>query len=196
MTDSFLRQRRNLFVTNTIFLLCYYAEVQISKLSIAGIRFESFDNAKAIYYFLWVAWAYFLYRYFVYFIEDERETFSKIWIRELETRVTRKLKSIAFSACEDLNVRSGFSYYHMKRNNWTLKFQAYDTDEDGEDRILNLDHKIKRTDVFVAELMSILYFSFFTPVLTNYVLGAAVSLFVFYQCGLSAWEGGLFQLFT
>ena len=72
MTVSFLRQRRNLYISTGILFFLFLTKVNVSKLTVAGISFESFDNpAFSISFFGF----YFLYRFTVYFIEDEKESF-------------------------------------------------------------------------------------------------------------------------
>ena len=54
VTVSFLRQRRNLYISTGILFFLFLTKVNVSKLTVAGISFESFDNPGVFYLFLWV----------------------------------------------------------------------------------------------------------------------------------------------
>ncbi|MFD2312017.1 hypothetical protein ACFSKX_16440 [Microbulbifer halophilus] len=181
---------------NLAFLFCYYAEVNISKLTFAGMSFSNFGNASAIYYFLWVIWAYFLYRFFVFFIEDERDTFVKIWQREFNSRGSKKIFKILSNEESDLNQGCGYDYYLAKKNNWSLNFQVYVSDGNDPPRVENKSRQFKRSEIFSSEIASFVYFSLLTPVLTNYLLPVLLSLFVIIVCGFGQWDGALLQVFT
>jgi len=198
MTDSFLRQRRNLFIINGILIFACLAKVKISKLTFAGISFSGFGNAAVIYSFLWIILGYFLYRFVVFFLEEEKDKFSNFWVREMSTNVDKKLKTIASKKGDKLNDGSGFSYYHTKENNWLLHYQIYVEGDYGEgsEVVENIKLPILRSQIFFAQLLSILRFCALSPALTNYILPLALSSYVIYTAGFTEWEGSLVAIFT
>ena len=199
MTDDFLRQRRNLFILNGILLFSFYAKVEISKLTLVGISFNSFGNANVIYNFLWIVWGYFIYRFSVYFLENEVDSFLKFWNRELELKASSKLYKIAVSNTSQLNKACGFSYESMKKSNWNLHYQAYPDEGESEDyarQVENIVLPIKRYQIIVSEITGIIRFTLLTPAITNYILPVLLSGYVLVIAGLSGWEGSILAFFT
>ena len=199
MTDDFLRQRRNLFILNGILIFSYLAKVEISKLTFVGISFSSFGNANVIYDFLWIVWGYFLYRFTVYFMENEKDKFLTLWRRELENKVNLRLYEIAKLRNSELNDACGFSYQSMKKSDWNLHYQAYYNGDESVDftkQIENVVLPIKRREIIVSEISGLIRFVFVTPAVTNYILPLIISFYVFFVAGLSNWEGALIKYFT
>lgn len=199
MTDDFLRQRRNLFILNGILLFSYLAKVEVSKLTFVGISFSGFGNANVIYDFLWIVWGYFLYRFTVYFMENEIDKFLTFWRRELEIKVNPKLYEIAKLRNSELNDACGFSYQSMKSSDWNLHYQAYSNGDESVDftkKVENVVLPIKRRKIIVSEISGIIRFVIVTPAVTNYILPLIISFYVFFVAGLSNWEGALIKYFT
>jgi hypothetical protein len=69
MSDSLLRQRRNLIITCALLWLLKFGGVSFTKLSLAGFDIE-FTRPHVITLSLWIAYTYFFYRYYVYFVAD------------------------------------------------------------------------------------------------------------------------------
>ncbi|MEW8238566.1 MAG: hypothetical protein AB2727_10250, partial [Candidatus Thiodiazotropha taylori] len=137
MTESFLRQRRNLFIVNGILFFCYIAQVDISKLTIAGMNFEGFGKPESVYIFLWIGLGYFFYRYSIYFIEDEWQNFKKYLSRELELTVNKRLLQIVSNKHSELNENCLHGYGFMKENGWKLHYQVY-LGEDEDRKLENI----------------------------------------------------------
>ncbi len=195
MTEDFLRQRRNLFVVNGIFLFCYYAKVDVSELSIIGMSFKGFGNPEAVYLFLWCAWAYFVYRFFIYFLEDELTKFKGYCEREMEAAVNPRILQIVSDKYCDLNENCLHSYTLMKRNNWVLNYQVY-VGADENRSIENVTTEIRRADIWISEIIGLIRFVLFTPAVTNHLLPALLSLFTIAICGFSDWSGSFYALLT
>ncbi|MEW7986486.1 MAG: hypothetical protein AB2797_14390 [Candidatus Thiodiazotropha sp.] len=191
MTESFLRQRRNLFVVNGIFLFCYFAQVDVSKLTIIGMSFEGFGNPEAIYIFLWISLGYFFYRFSIYFIEDEFGKFKGYFERELENSVNGRLLKLVTDKYPDRNENCLYSYNTMKTNGWKLHYQIY-VGKDEQRTIENIVHNINRSDIWKYEAIGIARYLLFTPAITNYILPAVMTIFVFVLCGFGEWGGALF----
>ncbi len=198
MTESFLRQRRNLFIVNGILLFAFYAKVNISKLTFAGISFSGFGNPEAIYYFLWIIFSYFFYRFSLFFIEDEMSNFNLTWTHLISSSADKKLKQMAYNhSGEGFNENSMLGYYHVKRNNWTLHYQVEDGQTNiGEVNIINMELAVSPLSLFLPQLRAVTKFCFLTSTITNYLLPAVLSFYVILVVGLSAWEGAIVKVFT
>ncbi|WP_105180317.1 hypothetical protein [Pseudoalteromonas sp. T1lg21] len=122
MSDSFLRQRRNLFIINLIVLFMMLAEVQASKITLAGASFEKFGNPKAIFFFLWASWFYFLYRFILYFIEDEWSKFKHKFKDSYHDFLNKKYRKLLIGTGRDLNFYE-FTYTQLKHNDFRCLIQ-------------------------------------------------------------------------
>ncbi|WP_022944409.1 hypothetical protein [Pseudoalteromonas ruthenica] len=198
MTESFLRQRRNLFIINGILLFAFYVKVDISKFTFAGVTFSGFGNPEAIYYFLWVILAYFFYRFSLFFIEDEMSNFTSRWVSLMDTSVNSKLREMAYNhSGGSFNENSMLGYYQLKKSNWTLRYQAEDKNgANGQYSVINMELAISPFKVLWPQFRAILKFCFLTSALTNYLLPALLTFYVVVVIGLSSWEGAIVKLFT
>lgn len=190
MTESFLRQRRNLIVVNGIFLFTYFAKVNVSKLTIIGMSFEGFGNPEVIYIFLWIILGYFYYRYHIYFRENEYEKFMLYFEIEMENAVNDKLLKIVSEKYPDRNDNYKFSYKGMKTNGWNLHCQIY-VEKDEQKTVENIVHKINRSDIWMSETIGILRFLLLSPAVTDYILPVVMTFSVFVICGFGNWGGAL-----
>lgn len=199
MTNNFLRQRRNLFITNGIFLFSFFVKVDISKLTLLGISFNGFDNPLAVYYFLWVILAYFFYRFILFFIEDEWSDFYKRWGDLMGVYTDKKLQLMARKHSGDkLDGHDMSTYYRVKNNNWKLtyheqfKSETFDPIDNAYNTVVKtIELPISRLNLLFPQLKAIFVFCLFTSALTNYLLPFILSLFVFFFIGLSSWEGSI-----
>ena len=66
MDEDFLRQRRNLMVVCCLLFLLSASGAGLEKVGLAGFEMK-FNRPAAIFLSLWLAFAYYLYRYYVYF---------------------------------------------------------------------------------------------------------------------------------
>ena len=202
MTDGFLRQRRNLLVVNVVLLLVALAEVQLETLSVAGFQFGAFQKPAVVLVFLWGVWAYFFYRYAVYFAEEGPERIVRVWEREFERCVNPRIKQIVSRHHRVPNDGCGYSYLTLRRGGLVYRGQAYAEEvSEGSDkakpRLYNFELHVPRRQIMLWELKAFLRFTLFTPVLTDYVLAFAISVVVLWICGFSkTWVGSLKVLFT
>ncbi|WP_415892462.1 hypothetical protein ACMXYN_14625 [Neptuniibacter sp. PT8_73] len=191
MTESFIRQRRNLYIVNGILLFSCLAKVQISNLTVAGINFSGFNNPQIFFVFLWIVWIYFLYRFAVYFLEDERDSFIKTWEREIQRYVNPKLHQIAEGYCSNEYLGNSGNFYSLKKNGWKLNFQEGCDHEHLGQQISNHSLHIRYSQLAVPLTLGALRFLLLTPAVTNYILPILFSFVVFYVAGFTSWEGAL-----
>lgn len=197
MTESFLRQRRNLFVINGILLFSFMAKVNIGKLTIAGLSFDGFENPEVVFLFIWIMFFYFLYRYLIYFLEYEKDTALEKWNGMTSSIVNEKIRKIVNRHSNNVNEHSISGYYQIKRNNMIVTFQSErPEDKNNSYSIYNHELKIKRLDLVLPQLSSLIRYSLLTSMITSYALPFIMSVCVLIFAGFSKWEGALVQLGT
>jgi len=64
-SEGLSRQRRNLLVVSSLIAFFNFAGVKISKLSILGLEFSSFERPEALFVAIWLLFLHFLFRYWV-----------------------------------------------------------------------------------------------------------------------------------
>lgn len=197
MTEGFIRQRRNLIITNILILVLALAKVQIEQLSVAGVKFGAFKNPTVLLVFLWLAWAYFLYRYSVYFLEEGPKNLVNIWIRDFETIVNPRIRTLVYQAYDNPNDGCAYSYWSLRRYGFIYNGQAYKQAEGDVKRVFNFQFPIRRRQIFLWETMAFLRFSIFSPPVTDYIFGFILSFGVAAYCGfIFDWDGNLMRLFS
>jgi hypothetical protein len=90
MEEGLLRQRRNLMVTCCLLFLLSASGATLDKVGLAGFEMK-FHRPAAIFLSLWLAFAYYLYRYYVYFSISGRsklaEKFREAALQNLQNRL-------------------------------------------------------------------------------------------------------------
>ncbi|WP_125925491.1 hypothetical protein [Halomonas aestuarii] len=195
MTEGFIRQRRNLIITNIIIIFLALAKVKIEQLSVAGVQFGAFENPEILLLFLWVTWAYFLYRYSVYFLEEGPSNLLKTWRRDFEATVNPRIKSLVYRAYDKPNDGCAYSYWGLRHNGYIYNGQAYEQTEGNEERMFNFKLPVYRRQIILWEAMAFLRFSIFSPPITDYILGFVLSFGVATYCGfILGWGGNILNL--
>ena len=69
MSEGLRRQRRNVLLLSGVLWFMKYGGLTVTKARLLGIELE-LQEPSAIYVALWVAWAYFLVRYYQYFRQE------------------------------------------------------------------------------------------------------------------------------
>jgi hypothetical protein len=201
LNEGLLRQRRNLILANLVMLLLCLANVKIEKFSILGITFSFIENYNLAYQFLWAIWFYFLYRYFVYFLEYAPSALKKYWGKELEKVVNPVIKRIAYKEHSGLTSAGLYSYAFLKRDGWLYSGQKTvsrlnDLNGKVEHSIENIQMPIKRKSVFLYEIYGGIRFLLITPAVTDYIFALAFSVVVLITSLAVNWSGSLTTLFT
>lgn len=197
MTESFLRQRRNLFIVNGILLFSYMAKVNIEKLTIAGLSFDGFEKPDVIFTFIWLMYFYFFYRFAVYFIEDESSKFANKWAQFMSKEVDSKIVSIIKNSNDNVSLLSIAGYYQTKKNSMIVTFQnEKPEDENNPYSISNHQTPILKRQIFFSQCLAIFKFCTLTSAITNYFLPVVLSLCVVRVVGFSNWSGSLLRAFS
>lgn len=193
MSDSFLRQRRNLFIINLLVLFMMLAEVQASKITLGGASFEKFGNPKAVFLFLWASWGYFFYRFILYFLEDEwlkcKHKFSDSYHRFLNTKYRKLLVKTGLDLRFD-----EFSYSQLKHNDFRCLIQTH---YDPVTKIGKNDEiRFHKRQFLFSKVKFFIHFLFLTTIFTNYFLPFLISILTLTAALKSDWEGAITNLST
>lgn len=201
MTETLLRQRRNLILVGFIILLLSFGDVDIKKVSALGIEFDFKTNLKIIYVCIWLVWFYFLYRYIVYFSFEGFEKFKKIKDLTFEESINPNIKRYIYSIYDELNEGCAFSYGSILNSGMICYGQAYiqrkDEDNNETKDLINfeIDFNNKKI-VYLWRFMAMLKFVFLKPAITDYIFPFFFSFFVLIVGVLSKWPGNPLVIFT
>ncbi|WP_126798616.1 hypothetical protein [Aliidiomarina soli] len=195
MSDGLLRQRRNLFALSALIWFLKFGEVEIDKLSFLGIEFKTFSNPDAIYVAIWLAWFYFAFRYYQYFVQ---EGFPKLYAAYTDlldeicapkvTRLVRKEYPNDF--------REDCGYRTLKKWKWVYHGQQQ-TGQDkgsGEMTVENFEMQFSPWWLWKEILWSIWHIVINRSVVTDYILPILLALYILVTAW-SGWEGGISEIY-
>lgn len=195
MGEGLLRQRRNLFVVCAVLWFLRYGGVKVQKLSLAGFEIEM-SNPAAVTVALWLAFAYFLYRYYQYFTDEG--------LRALEDRFTRSLNARCLPLIRDLVVarhpavyRGGadeFRYDLLKDNKWVYRGQQVVPGPAGANVSEPVSVPVSRWQLRSGILRAVADTSLRSSVVTDYLLPFLLAAVVLWYCGSAAWAGSFLHL--
>ena len=191
MSDSFLRQRRNLFIINLIVLFMMLAEVQASKITLGGASFEKFGNPKAVFIFLWASWSYFFYRFILYFIEDEWSKCKHKLSDSYHYFLNKKYRKLLIRSGYDIRL-DDFSYSQLKHNDFRCLIEMqYDPRAKSRK---NEEIQFYKRQFLITKLKFYIHFLFLTTIFTNYFLPFLISIFTLIFALKSDWEGAITKI--
>jgi hypothetical protein len=128
MDADLLRQRRNLIAISAILTVFDFAKVRIAKISILGTELL-IGNAEALMICAWTLWAYFLLRYYQYWIAERDECIRDAFKEKLDKYARSHTKAISFQDAYG----QVFDDYKISRTSfatWTYTLQGgYDPSE-------------------------------------------------------------------
>ncbi len=192
MRDGFVRQRRNLMMVSAALLLVESADVKFSELNLLGNKFL-IENPGVINIGLWIAFLYWLYRYYVYFHDiGEKGFVSKyrsrmmdlvcaIAFKQLNTTRTEWLPS-ATQGKTRLQLGPDRSFYQRLLWRYEIKLSVLITTTSGVDgqspELRYFDHHVvsDRVPLAVAHLRAWLHVLTKTHLFSEYLLPFAVAL--------------------
>jgi hypothetical protein len=187
-----------LFVISLLILALCLGGVQLQELTFAGMKFAAFKNPEVFLIGIWIIFGYYIYRYFVYFMECCREELAGVWKRELELAVTPRVLGLVSRVYPTINPSAGFNYSNLRRRNYLYIGQALLPMEQAPEinEFKNVDLQISRLDVLPWEIKGVLSFLFLTPAITEYLLPFVLAAGTLIYCGFySTWVGSLHAIF-
>lgn len=201
MTESLLRQRRNLLLFGSVILLLALGDVDIQKVSILGAEFNFKTNINVLYRAIWVVWAYFLYRYLTYFFYEGLGTFKKVKNVTFDEVINPKIKDYVYSLYQKPNDGCNYSYSAVANRDMVYHGQVWHetVNEKGESSqdIENIQLDLKPLwRVKWWRLVAWLNFLFVKPAITDYLFPIIFSGFVLLVGLISDWPGNICKLLT
>ena len=194
MSEGLLRQRRNLFIVCAILWLMKYGGITLKKLSLAGFELE-FARPEALILALWLAYAYFLYRYYQYFTNEGLEQLRSVYAKALNERCEPIIRGIVKGAYPQSNDQMLYAFPVLRQNGWVYRGQYYDRDEDGTAKeVLSFELPIKLVALRRGVFQAVIESTFRSSVVTDYLLPFALAAFVLWYCGSANWPGSFLNL--
>lgn len=196
MGEGLLRQRRNLITVSVVLWLLKYGGVTVSKFELAGFDIV-LKKPEAFILSIWIAFAYFLYRYYQYFADEGVEKLQKVFAASIERKCEPLIRSLVKKAHPTNNDAHLYSYAFLKRDGWLYKGHAlgegYDTATSSIPGNQYFELAIRRRQLWKGILLSMLDSIFRNSVVTDYLLPFAIAGFIIFYCGSNDWNGSFVQ---
>lgn len=195
MNEGLLRQRRNLISICAFLWLLKYGQVEFSKFSFVGFDI-SFKRPEALYVCLWIAFAYFFYRYYQYFVryaQDELVAQYKGAIEHLAVQWMAQIHRVH----PGWETKVGYpKFIELLRSGFVVRAEERISLTKPQDGTKPFEFKMNRTKVLGSTLLAISESTLRSTVVTDYLLPIALSLFVIFYCGGGDWPGSLLNTLT
>lgn len=188
MNEGLLRQRRNLFVVCGLFWLLKFGQVEFSKFSFAGFDI-TFNRPEALYLSLWIAFSYFFYRYYQYFVKFGQAEVIEQYKGALNQLCLSWMSKVHKDHPEWVTNTGYPKFIELIRAKFVVK---------AEERILvdqvpkgqrNFEVKLNRLRLTVQTLGVLIESTFRSTVVTDYLLPFFFAFFVMLYCGVGDWAG-------
>jgi hypothetical protein len=199
MEEGLLRQRRNLITTCVLLWLLKYGGVTFTKFALAGFDVE-FKNPDALISAIWIAFAYFLYRYYQYFSGEGIEKLNRVFSEALERKCEPIITALVKNKFPTNNDAIRYSFAFLKRDGWIYKGHAlggaYDPTTGSSLGSEHFELAIPRRQLWKGILSAVVDSIFRNSVVTDYLLPFALACFILYYCGAGDWNGSFVRLWT
>lgn len=197
MGEGLQRQRRNLITVGILLWMLKYGGVTFTKFSFAGFDVE-FANPDAVILAIWIAFAYFLYRYYQYFSDEGIENLRKAFARALENKCEPIIKNLVKEKFPTNNDAIPYSYSSLRSNGWLYQGHALGGPYDpATGTMIGNEHfalPIERRELWKGVLAAVIDSIFRNSVVTDYLLPFAFAFFILYYCGSNDWDGSFLKL--
>ena len=190
MHEGLLRQRRNLIITSVILWFLKYGKVSLSKISIAGFDI-AFENPNVLTLSLWLAFAYFYFRYYQYFVEEGLIFFQDKLTRAKIELLLPLLRDQAQAQHPTLIFdENALRYDSYMRDNRMLRGAS----NNQHSSTTLVDVQVPWLKYTYRTILALLKTTFRSSAVTDYLLPFALADFVLYYCGLPDWGGSYIKL--
>lgn len=194
MNEGLLRQRRNLIITCVLLLFMKYGGVHLHKMSFAGFDVE-FARPEVIALALWIAFAYFLYRYYQYFTAYGLAMLESEFAKSFDARCTPLVQSRIWAAYPRMPNIHNYHYVMLQRDGWIVKDTETVPGPDGKTPVAQpFELPISRWDLRNGVALAVIETTFRSSVVTDYLLPFALAGFVLWYCGSADWSGSFLRL--
>ncbi len=197
MGEGLLRQRRNLITTCVLLWLLKFGGVTFTGFSIGGVDVE-FGNPDALVVAIWLAFWYFLYRYYQYFSSEGIEKLHRVFEAALDKKCAPIIKRIVKDKYPTNNDAILYSYIFLKASEWQYNGHtlggSYDPNTGTTPRNEAFVLSIRPLALWRGILAAVFDSIFRNSVVTDYLLPFMLALFILYYCGSSDWRGSFLSL--
>lgn len=194
MKEGLLRQRRNLIVTCTLLWIITFGGVEFTKISFAGFD-VTFENPNALTLSIWIAFWYFLYRYYLYFLDEGIFEFQRIFNAALEQKCRPIIRHLVEKKYPGNIMTEHYSYALLKRNRWIVYGASPNPEGAGSSfETEDFEIAINPWKLWSGILTAIMNSVFRNTVVTDYLLPFVLADFILYYCGTNSWDGSFLRL--
>lgn len=196
MNEGLCRQRRNLMIVCIILWILKDGDVTFSELNIIGLNIK-FKNPDAVYQFIWIAYAYFFYRYYQYFSNEGIKSLRLVFNDAFEIKCSPFIRKFVKKEIPSLDNAMLFSYAYWKNNGWksTIDYTQPDCrDPDyGTSITSKVDLNLNPWILWKGILSAIIDSIFRNSVVTDYLFPFVFAGFIPYYCGSNDWSGSFLR---
>lgn len=187
--EVFIRQRRSLIVVSFVLLFQQTAGLTIDKINVFGNE-GTLKDPSSLGWFLWVAWFYFLVRYFQYLVAIPNKGFADIFKARMKVLVTEAAERRfprTFKPAPDLVERLSEPYRleikrmtpHTRKSwRWGIRIEANVISEvSGQRELYEIDHfGMKWRHLAIPQVRSLFYIGLVSRSFTEFALPFIVAL--------------------
>ena len=194
MSEGLLRQRRNLIITSVLLWFLKYGGVRFHKFSLAGFDVE-LANPEVLTMAIWIAFAYFLYRYYQYFAAEGVSKLQHEFSQSLSIRCTPIIEREVKAAYPRIVDEGHHHLNTVKQNAWVFRGQQVVIGPDGKTPFAELvELRISKWSLRRGIALAVAGSTFRSSVVTDYLLPFALAGFVLWYCGGADWSGSFLNL--
>ena len=194
MTDSLLRQRRNLFIVCTILWAMKYGGAKFSVISMAGVDI-TFSRPEAFAVALWIAFGYFLYRYYLYFLPEGIDKIQVELINALNASTAKAILEVVRAAHPNFNGAIHYAFTQLRQLDWKFRGdEVVKGENEGPLQLAEFEMRVPVEKLWVARATAYWNFLFRTSATTDYLLPFVYAFFILWYCGQDGWYGSPFQI--
>lgn len=190
MDDGVLRQRRNLMVISCVlWLLCYAGAKETPAISAGGLSL-TLTRPEGIYAGLWIAFAYFLYRYCVYALAHQYNVTQRV--RELVTAAKRRvlLKAMQDTVGSPFVTVGELDVEALLRSDGPHRLKIQPSDGKHLQRFEEFTFSATvRRRAQVATVLVGVRLALLDPLASDYIYPLVLAFFVLWYAGLGDWAG-------
>lgn len=196
MNEGLLRQRRNLIIVCIFLWIMKFGGVAttFSKLSFAGLDIE-FKNPDALIQTIWIAFAYFFFRYYQYFVTDGIKVLHQVLNEVYEQRCSPVIQQFVKKKIHLNDIKKSnnpyYKYKNLKINDWMFRYSPKTNSGD------HYTHEFKITRWMLKKQILFAWIDVFfrNKASTDYLLPFFLSFFILYYCGSNDWNGSFLRFF-
>jgi hypothetical protein len=194
MSEGLLRQRRNLILTAVLLWLMKFGGVKFSKFSLAGFDVE-FARPEALTICLWIAFFYFLYRYYQYFVPEGIPKLQADFENTLNRYAQTTLDRYVFKQEPDWSKGTRTPLSVLWKRHWVYEAESLIRDPDGVARKTQpFEIKVPWWKFVHLALATMLNLLIRTSLATDYLLPLVLAGYVLWYCGTAEWSGSFLNI--